>query len=353
MEKYLLKSLLALVLMLISGSVWGIENTVTWTATNGGLGTNNATYAGVTGTIKTGDFEWSYTRKLFSGESNVGWTSKCIQLGKNGGIEHIEFSTTNIPGTIKEVAIECSSYNGLHKVAISVGGVSYLDATPTAKWTTVSTLMGEGTSSGEIVISITDGGRALYIKSISVTYVDETSTTVSVSSYEYATASFNANVVIPDGTTVYTVTGVSEDAVQMEALSAGDVLKANVGVLVYKEGGGDVTFDYTDNEVTVASSLLYTYGTIKTTDYILGTYEGGFGFCHPSEEIECINGKAYLPLKNVGGGASAPFLRIGGTTNITNVKLTEENVFYDLTGRKIEQPERGIYIVNGKKEQVK
>ena len=143
--------------------------------------------------------------------------------------------------------------------------------------------------------------------------------------------------------------GVSENVVQMEALSAGDVLKANVGVLIYKDGGGDVTFNSTSDEVTVASSKLNTSGTVKVTDYILGTYEGGFGFCHPSEEMECTSGKAYLPLENVSEGTSAPFLRIGGTTNIANLKSAEEDVYYDLMGRKVEHPKRGIYIVNGKK----
>ena len=341
------KLLFVLALVLLHGNVLA-DNTVTWQASKGALG-DKATYQGVSGTISTGDFEWSYTRKLFSGECNTDWVSKCIQLGKNGGIEHIEFTTTSIPGTIKEVAIECSSYKSFHKVAISVGGVTYLEPTPTAAWTTVSTLSGTGTSSGEIVISITDGGRALYIKSITVTYSDEVSETVAVSSYGYATASFNTNVAIPEGATVYTVAGVSENVVQMEALSAGDVLKANVGVLIYKDGGGDVTFNSTNDEVTVASSKLKTSGAIKVTDYILGTYEGGFGFCHPSAEMECTSGKAYLPSETLSESNTAPFLRIGGTTNIANIKSAEEDVYYDLMGRKVEHPKRGIYIVNGKK----
>lgn len=219
MKKHLLKSLLALALVLISGNAWGEEKTVTWTATSGALGTAAATYAGVSGTISTGDFQWTYTRKLISGDSYTGWTSSCIQLGKNGGIENIEFNTSAIPGTIKKVSVECSSYNNAHKVSISVGGTTYLASTATAKWTTVSAAEGTGTSSGEIVISFTDGARALYIKSISVTYeysgVDPTPTVVATPSFDPAEGTYMGaqDVTLScatDGATLYYTTDGTE-----------------------------------------------------------------------------------------------------------------------------------------------
>ena len=142
------------------------EETVTWTATSGALGTKIGS-----GTISTGTYSWTYTRTLKSGESYSGWTSNCIQLGKNGGVENLTLSTTAIPGTIKEVSIECSSYNGNHKVAITVGGDTCLAATNTPSWTTVSSkTTGTISKSGEIVISFTNGSRALYIKSLTVKY---------------------------------------------------------------------------------------------------------------------------------------------------------------------------------------
>lgn len=147
------------------------DYTTTWTATEGGLGTGIGS-----GTITTTTFgtnatqSWDYTRTLKSGSSYTGWTSNCIQLGKNGGVENLTLRTSNIPGTIKSVSVECSSYNNAHKVSITVDGHTYLASTSTAKWTTVSAAKGTGTSSGEIVISFTGGTRALYIKSITVVY---------------------------------------------------------------------------------------------------------------------------------------------------------------------------------------
>lgn len=150
------------------------EQTVTWTATSGSLNGSTTTISAVngtsTGTISTGSFSWNFTRTLKSGEDYVGWSSNYVQLGKNGGVENVQFSTSAIPGTIKSVSVDCSSYSGAHKVAITVGGDSYLAATATESWTTKSVKSGTGTSEGEIVISFTNGSRALYIKSISVTY---------------------------------------------------------------------------------------------------------------------------------------------------------------------------------------
>lgn len=165
-----LVSVLVLVLTLGIGNAWGAtETTYKWTMASGDLG-STSTASGSSGTKTSGGVTWSYTRTLKSGVTYTGFTSSCIQLGKNGGVDNVTISTSGISGTIKSVAVECSSYNNAHKVAISVGGTSYLAATATPKWTTVNTKSGSGTSSGKIVISFTNGSRALYIKSITVVY---------------------------------------------------------------------------------------------------------------------------------------------------------------------------------------
>ena len=148
--------------------VYATESTVSWTASNGALGTDVGS-----GKISTGAFEWSYTRSLISGVSYSGWGYSYIQLGKNGGVENLTLSTSNIPGTIKSVSVDCGSYQGKHNVAISVGNSSYLASTAVPTWSNGGAVKtGTGTSSGEITVSFTGGTRALYIKSLSVTYED-------------------------------------------------------------------------------------------------------------------------------------------------------------------------------------
>jgi hypothetical protein len=61
-------------------------------------------------------------------------------------------------------------------------------------------------------------------------------------------------------------------------------------------------------------------------------------------------GKAYLLATSI----QAPELGIdfGGVTAITNTNRTNDTnngAFFDLQGRKVAQPTKGLYIVNGKK----
>ena len=171
-----------LMAVLSIGQVWGGDVTTSWTASSGALGSGigsgniNTTVSGTSTTQS-----WSYTRTLSSGTSYTGWSSNCVQLGKNGGVENLTLSTSNIPGTIKSVSVECSSYQGKHNVSITVGETSYLASTATASWTTVNAKSGTGTSSGTITISFTGGTRALYIKSITVVYNNDAPSTPTVS----------------------------------------------------------------------------------------------------------------------------------------------------------------------------
>ena len=80
--------------------------------------------------------------------------------------------------------------------------------------------------------------------------------------------------------------------------------------------------------------------------------EGNAAFV-PSEGGKTLKaGKAYIEKSDV--PSAAPVLRIGGTTGIANtVAMPETNVYYDLMGRRVNQLQQGIYIVNGKKVVVK
>lgn len=156
-----------------------ITDSVSWSASSGALG---GTIASVnetsTGTINTTSsdysYAWSYTRTLVSGVDSVGWNASsqgAIQLGKNGGVENVVFSTSAIPGTITSISVVCASYQSAHSLNISVGNTSYYsDSTPAWGSGVVDTVTATGSSSGSISITFGSGTRALYIKSISVSY---------------------------------------------------------------------------------------------------------------------------------------------------------------------------------------
>ena len=92
----------------------------------------------------------------------------------------------------------------------------------------------------------------------------------------------------------------------------------------------------------------------KNKFYILGnTAENGLGLYHPNATTLKAN-KAYLDLPV--GVQVLKFDFTGETTGVEGVEVENESakaVYYDLSGRRVENPAKGVYIKNGKKVYVK
>ena len=189
---------------------------------------------------------------------------------------------------------------------------------------------------------------------------------VTISAVQYASFYAPVAVTIPEGVTAYYLTsnGVSESSVDMTPIEAGETIPANTGVILYGEAGtynfiigGEATANVTGNLFagTVAKA------NVADDAYILGVNDGGAVGLYKTEtgaNGSFTNGshKAYLPSSALGTAAlSAGFtFDFEGTTAIEEV-VTEanDNIYYDLSGRRVENPTRGIYIVNGRKVMVK
>ncbi|MBO7280004.1 MAG: hypothetical protein J6V00_02450, partial [Bacteroidaceae bacterium] len=65
----------------------------------------------------------------------------------------------------------------------------------------------------------------------------------------------------------------------------------------------------------------------------------------------------YMKVEARSGAALPKEVRIRHIDDITNVEeieaVAEDNIYYDLSGRRVENPTKGIYILNGKKVYVK
>ena len=190
-ERWLLVPLL-LVTFGIS-QMWAADKTWTWTSSsNAETSSGGAFYSQngspslpqSSGTSTLGAVTWSYTSS--NSVRAYQTTQKAIQIGQNGSATGFTIRTSGFTGKIKSVSVNCASYQGKHKVAITVDGNTYLSATATPSWTSLGDKSGSKSSAdastGEIVIAFTttSNARALYIHSISVTY-EESSCTNSVS----------------------------------------------------------------------------------------------------------------------------------------------------------------------------
>lgn len=129
-----------------------------------------------TNPIKQNNVTWTATTT--KGSINGSWQSTYggEQYGTGNSPCAIEFSTSDISGTITKVAVQCNT-GGSATVGVTVGGNQFGSAAKNVTKTTginaskpVPTYTFEGTASGEIIVSLTGTSAACYLTSIEVTY---------------------------------------------------------------------------------------------------------------------------------------------------------------------------------------
>ena len=123
-----------------------------------------------------------------------------------------------------------------------------------------------------------------------------------------------------------------------------------VMTLTSTASGNDFTTGNSLQGVKAAAGLT---AADPSTTYVLNNGTKGVGFYRLAAGKTLGVGKAYLTYD----GALAPeFLGFDETTGIKaidNGQLTIDNEVYDLQGRRVTQPTKGLYIVNGKKVIIK
>ena len=196
--------------------------------------------------------------------------------------------------------------------------------------------------------------------------------TLNVSSVEYATLYLTESVEIPENVEVYTAGEVGNGYVYLNPVT--DVIPANTGVVVHAEAG---TYDfayYTGESVSPVLNNLFKGTAVDEyitpskgkAAYVLSAVDGEVGFYRAQlTDGQFLNNanKAYLEVPelalNEGEIDSSEQLslkfKFPEATSVENVELSANGVkiYYDLQGRKVAQPTRGLYILNGKKVLVK
>ena len=126
----------------------------------------------------------------------------------------------------------------------------------------------------------------------------------------------------------------------------GTFFGATINGLTVKDGTG------TERNVTHDNIRAFNINTADSRNPI--------GFYKLNNTVTTIPGnKAFLVLTNAEAQAKGFVLEFedGGTTGIETIEnsnhSTESGVYYDLQGRRVENPTRGVYIVNGKKVVIK
>ena len=197
---------------------------------------------------------------------------------------------------------------------------------------------------------------------------------------KYWTLGTGCDVLIPEGVNVYTVkvkntAEVATEIIPEEMLKRGNerIIKANNGVLLLGEAGK--SYDLWAYSGRIASGMPVTtsdskdYGSDNALEPVVENkhYESGHYFVLQNNEFHSIlaegdevkvpAGKAVLHLGNDQAGANARVLKIDdsatGVKEVIEVKEVNDDRFYDLSGRRVYKPTKGIYVKNGKKVVVK
>ncbi|MCR5140033.1 MAG: hypothetical protein K6B45_07720 [Bacteroidaceae bacterium] len=188
-----------------------------------------------------------------------------------------------------------------------------------------------------------------------VSVVEAPTAVLSVTAVKYGTFVAPFDVTLPSGVTASRITGVNGENVLTEVAVA-SVIPAGTPVVVKSETPVSRTFSQLmplGGASTATSGLLtgvYANTKAPAGSYVLMNHDDEAIFGHVVADAEPTVGanRCYLTV----GGSPAPLFRLGGTTNIRQAADDGEAtpaVIYDLLGRRVEVPARGIYIVNGKK----
>lgn len=182
----------------------------------------------------------------------------------------------------------------------------------------------------------------------------------------WASVAYPFAVQVPSDVKAYIASTAEDDVLTLQEITDG-IIPANTGALLTKAGGGLVYLTITTTSTTYAGNKLTgstaeRSGFTAKDTYVLASKSGKVGL-YPSTLTIVPSNKAYLLKTNITTSASGEaqmmnFVVDGMVTGIntveSNANKTDNNTYYDLNGRRVLYPTRGIYVKgNGQKVFIK
>lgn len=187
----------------------------------------------------------------------------------------------------------------------------------------------------------------------------------------------NENFLIPAGCTAYIITGITKssnpalpDQANVTAFTAGKIIPKQTGFILKGTPNSTVVYqaNVTGTEESVAGNWLVgtaieqEFSSAGHKYYVLANGDKGIGFykqgTRKGASIKLQPHRAGLRLVDAVAPAKGLIIDFDATreeaetTGIRDVRPSvqpREDIIYDLQGRRVTNPGRGIYIVNGKK----
>ena len=322
-------------------------------------------------------------------DDGVTWGTRCItnkgrhwmQLKKDANV----YIKASAAGAITEVSVTISNVTnksgGIDDISMhgNFAGNVYLDNVQTTNTGEYGSGLNENIVSNVLTIVPSAASNTLYIHvdaaariwNVDITYNGASYTgycttvppvSVTVTSANYATyvsdfdldftgKGIKAYIAKADGTT-----GVSFTQVEK--------VPANTGVLLYKDGGtteeipvlSGAAEDVTGNVFIRGAGAAVASVEGNLHNYILNNVEGVVGFYKAAGNTVATN-RAYIQID--GSTLVKGFIALPGSDEETGIETMRNgenekmSAIFDLSGRRVAKPTRGLYIVNGKRVLVK
>ena len=156
----------------------------------------------------------------------------------------------------------------------------------------------------------------------------------------------------------YYVTGITSSTVIATAVTK---LAAGKGYFVKGANSTEYTATFTIDEADATTGTMLVPVLVNTTingdtagqNFVLGHNDDGAGLYKVDSNVTVAAGKAYL--SNTGTEVSARFLSLDFDEESTGISATLMNnetmshEVYNLAGQRVAQPQKGLYIMNGRK----
>jgi len=255
------------------------------------------------------------------------------------------------------------------KIVFTSDGQNWKTATPSVGSMT-ETKTWEGSASS-VTFSWEESGTR--IKTVVVTLAKIATITLASACTDgtdfFGTYSNESAFVVPSDLTVSAVS-VAEGKLVVTDYETGDIVKANTGVMVSSATAGEHTVLLSsetgteiDGNMLKSSGAGITAAEMTTAapscQYYRLTMHNGetIGYWWGAENgaaFAVVANKAYLAVPESAGAPALGFEFGDETTGIQNIERTvNDNQYYTLDGRRVAQPTKGLYIVNGKKVIIK
>ena len=184
----------------------------------------------------------------------------------------------------------------------------------------------------------------------------------------------SADVKVADPVHTFGIYKFKVESIDMHGGASGDesYVPADNGVLIEARQGRSLPSDFyyaigeKDNTPYTITNNMMTGVTVKKTVinsttadplYAMSKSEGLFKLINPGTSFNFPVHKAYARPKDIFSGAAKvqPVFdeednnNVTGIENIENTTTTDKNVYYNLQGQRVENPQHGVFIHNGKK----